>query len=286
MIHEVTKDQLLIEALATIFPNASTNKLRKMLTNNRVEIDGVVVNKAKKEILKGTIIVIRGKKKKPQKDVENKLNIIFEDDFLIVVNKPNKLLSVSTNKLEKDTMHSRVLDYLKSKNSKSWGWIVHRLDKDTSGIMIFAKNEETKLALQKQFSENIVKRIYVGIVDGKPYKEIGRIENYIVEGKNLIVRECKNTVKGARVAITNWKIIKSNKYHSLLEILIETGRRNQIRVHLSGIKCPVSGDKKYGSVTDPLKRLCLHAKSLEIDHPSSSERMSFSVKSRFENFIN
>ena len=286
MIHEVTKDQLLIEALATIFPNASTNKLRKMLTNNRVEIDGVVVNKAKKEILKGTIIVIRDKKKKPQKDVENKLNIIFEDDFLIVVNKPNKLLSVSTNKLEKDTMHSRVLDYLKSKNSKSWGWIVHRLDKDTSGIMIFAKNEETKLALQKQFSENIVKRIYVGIVDGKPYKEIGRIENYIVEGKNLIVRECKNTVKGARVAITNWKIIKSNKYHSLLEILIETGRRNQIRVHLSGIKCPVSGDKKYGSVTDTLKRLCLHAKSLEIDHPSSSERMSFSVKSRFENFIN
>jgi len=285
MRHKVINNQNLIDELALIFPNVSTNKLRKMLTHNRVEVDGEVVNKAKKEICKGSIIVIKDKIK-VQKNIVNKLDIVYEDNSIIVVNKPNKLLSVSTDKLEKDTMHSRVLDYLRSKNSNSWGWIVHRLDKDTSGIMIFAKNEEVKLALQEQFSRNMVKRVYVAIVDGKPYHEIGKIENYIAEGKNLIVRECKKSVKGARKAITNWKIIKSKKSHALLEILIETGRRNQIRVHLAGIKSPVSGDKKYGSVTDPLKRLCLHAETLELDHPLLLERMSFSVKSGFRKFFN
>ena len=286
MRHNVLHESFLIEELGIMFPNASTNKLRKMLTTNRVEVNGEIINKAKKVISKDSVIVIKDKEKKVQRDVENRLNIVYEDDVMIVVDKPNKLLSVSTNKLEKDTMHSRVLDYLRSKNSNSWGWIVHRLDKDTSGVMIFAKNEEVKLALQEQFSRNLVKRIYVAIVDGKPYNEIGKIENYIAEGKNLIVRECKKSVKGARKAITNWKIIKSKKSHALLEILIETGRRNQIRVHLAGIKSPVSGDKKYGSVTDPMKRLCLHAESLDIDHPLLLERMSFSVKSGFRNFFN
>tara|TARA_B000000532_G_scaffold72542_2_gene57926 strand:- start:3055 stop:3912 length:858 start_codon:yes stop_codon:yes gene_type:complete len=285
MSHKVTKKNILIDELALIFPNTSKNKLRKMLTNNRVEVDGIIINKAKKEISKNSIIIIKDKER-ISNDFEYKLEILFEDDSIVVVNKPHKLLSVSTDKLEKDTVHSRVLNYLRSKNSKSWGWIVHRLDKDTSGVMIFAKNEETKLALQNQFSNGSVKRKYVAIVDGKPYKTVGRIENYLSEGKNLVVRECKRTIKGSRIAITNWKIIKSNNSHTLLEILIETGRRNQIRVHLAGIKCPVSGDKKYGSVTNPLKRLCLHAKSLEITHPVSLEKLSFSAKSMFDNFFN
>ena len=285
MCHKVTKKNILIDELSLIFPNTSKNKLRKMLTNNRVEVDGIIINKAKKEISKNSIIIIKDKER-ISNDFEYKLEILFEDDSIVVVNKPHKLLSVSTDKLEKDTVHSRVLNYLRSKNSKSWGWIVHRLDKDTSGVMIFAKNEETKLALQNQFSNGSVKRKYVAIVDGKPYKTVGRIENYLSEGKNLVVRECKRTIKGARIAITNWKIIKSNNSHTLLEILIETGRRNQIRVHLAGIKCPVSGDKKYGSVTNPLKRLCLHAKSLEITHPVSLEKLSFSAKSMFDNFFN
>ena len=285
MCHKVTKKNILIDELALIFPNTSKNKLRKMLTNNRVEVDGIIINKAKKEISKNSIIIIKDKER-ISNDFEYKLEILFEDDSIVVVNKPHKLLSVSTDKLEKDTVHSRVLNYLRSKNSKSWGWIVHRLDKDTSGVMIFAKNEETKLALQNQFSNGSVKRKYVAIVDGKPYKTVGRIENYLSEGKNLVVRECKRTIKGSRIAITNWKIIKSNNSHTLLEILIETGRRNQIRVHLAGIKCPVSGDKKYGSVTNPLKRLCLHAKSLEITHPVSLEKLSFSAKSMFDNFFN
>ena len=285
MCHKVTKKNILIDELALIFPNTSKNKLRKMLTNNRVEVDGIIINKAKKEISKNTIIIIKDKERISH-DFEYKLEILFEDDSIVVVNKPHKLLSVSTDKLEKDTVHSRVLNYLRSKNSKSWGWIVHRLDKDTSGVMIFAKNEETKLALQNQFSNGSVKRKYVAIVDGKPYKTVGRIENYLSEGKNLVVRECKRTIKGARIAITNWKVIKFNNSHTLLEILIETGRRNQIRVHLAGIKCPVSGDKKYGSMTNPLKRLCLHAKSLEITHPVSLEKLSFSAKSMFDNFFN
>ena len=286
MRYKVKEDNLLIEHLSLIFPKMSNNKIRKMLTNNRIELDGLVVNKAKKEVFAGSIIVVKDKINLSKKINESKLDILYEDELLIAVNKPNKLLSVATNKLEKDTMHSRVLDYLKSKDSKSWCWIVHRLDKDTSGVMVFAKNEDAKFILQDQFSKNIVKRIYVAMVDGKPYKKSGRIENYVAEGKSLIVRECKKTVKGARIAITNWKTLKNNDSHTLLELLIETGRRNQIRVHLAGIKCPVSGDKKYGSVTDPLKRLCLHAEHLVIEHPISFKKIKFSSKNVFNKFFN
>ncbi len=286
MRYTVKEDNLLIDELSLIFPNMSKTKIRKMLTNNRIELDGLVVNKAKKEVLTGSIIIIKNKINISKKVNEAKLEIIYEDDFLIAVNKPNKLLSVATNKLEKDTMHSRVLDYLKSKDSKSWCWIVHRLDKDTSGVMVFAKKEDVKFTLQDQFSKNIVKRTYVAMVDGNPYKESGRIENYVAEGKSLIVRECKKTVKGARIAITNWKTLKINDSHSLLELLIETGRRNQIRVHLAGIKCPVSGDKKYGSVTDPLKRLCLHAEQLVIEHPISFKKIKFYSKNVFNKLFN
>ena len=286
MRHKVTRNTILIEELALIFPNMSTNKIRKMLSNNRIVVDEEVVNKAKKEISIGSLIIIKAKIKAPVKIEKRKLDIMYEDESLLVVNKPNKLLSVATDKLEKDTMHSRVQNYLKSKDSKSWGWIVHRLDKDTSGVMIFAKTEDAKLNIQKQFSKNLVKRIYVAVIDGKPYKNTGRIENYVAEGKNLIVRECKKTVKGARIAISNWNLIKQNASHSLLEILIETGRRNQIRVHMAGIKCPVSGDKKYGSVTDPLSRLCLHAEELEITHPVTNEKMNFYEKSIFNKLFN
>ena len=286
MRHKVTRNTILIEELALIFPNMSTNKIRKMLSNNRILVDEEIVNKAKKEISIGSLIIIKDKIKAPVKIEKRKLEIIYEDESLLVVNKPNKLLSVATDKLEKDTMHSRVQNYLKSKDSKSWGWIVHRLDKDTSGVMIFAKTEDVKLNIQKQFSKNLVKRIYVAVIDGKPYKNTGRIENYVAEGKNLIVRECKKTVKGARIAISNWNLIKQNPSHSLLEILIETGRRNQIRVHMAGIKCPVSGDKKYGSVTDPLSRLCLHAEELEIIHPVTNEKMNFYEKSIFNKLFN
>ena len=185
MLHRVTKNNFLIDELALIFPNSSKNNLRKMLTNNRVEVDGIIINKGKMEVSKNSIIIIKDKEKIP-KNFKYKLDIIFEDGSIIVVNKPHKLLSVSTDKLEKDTVHSRVLNYLRSKNSKSWGWIVHRLDKDTSGVMIFAKNEETKLALQNQFSNGSVKRKYVAIVDGKPTKLLGELKIISLKEKILL----------------------------------------------------------------------------------------------------
>ncbi len=286
MEHIVNKNSLLIDELKLIFPTHSTNKIRKMLSNNRISVDGVVVNKAKTKLKKGILISVSKSTITYDPESKFKLKIIYEDGELIVVNKPNKLLSVATNKLEKDTLHSRVVNYLKSKNKKSWGWIVHRLDRDTSGIMVFAKSEDSKLKLQKQFSNQSVKRKYVAIVDGTPYSNVGKIENYLVEGKDLIVRECKKSTKGAKIAKTNWEVMASNKEHSLLKIYIETGRRNQIRVHFSGIKCPISGDKKFGSKSNPFKRLCLHAQEISIEHPRTFEELTFSSTNPFEKLFN
>ena len=286
MEYIVDKESLLIDELKLIFPNSSNNKIRKMLSNNRISVDGVIVNKAKTKVKKGISIFISESIITYGNENKFKINIVYEDEELIVVNKPDKLLSVATNKLEKDTLHSRVVNYLKSKNKSSWGWIVHRLDRDTSGIIVFAKSEESKLKLQKQFSKQTVKRIYVAIVDGKPYSDIGKIENYIVEGRDLVVRECKKSTKGSKIAITNWKVIANNDNHTLLEIFIETGRRNQIRVHFSGIKCPISGDKKFGSNTNPFRRICLHAQEISIKHPITFEEITFSSTNPFEKLFN
>ena len=279
-------ENILIEHLKTSFPNLSINKIRKMLSNNRVSVDGVIVNKAKTNVEEGQIIEVNENAIFSKDSKIFKIDIIFEDEEIIVLNKPTKLLSVATDKLENDTLHSRVVNYLKSKEKSAWAWIIHRLDKETSGIMLFAKNEKTKLAIQKQFSEKSVRRKYIGIVEGKPYANKGVIENYLVEGKDLFVRECKKSTKGAKIAKTNWKILETNHNYSLIEIFIETGRRNQIRVHFSGIKCPISGDKKYGSKTNPLKRLCLHAEEISIIHPKTSQESTFYVSNPFNKIFN
>tara|TARA_B100000902_G_C27184046_1_gene850415 strand:- start:136 stop:984 length:849 start_codon:yes stop_codon:yes gene_type:complete len=277
MKHNVTKDGLLIDELKLIYPDRSMNKIRALLTNNRVLLDGVVVHEAKREIFNGQKIEIKNKILKKKK---LGFEIIYEDEYLIVVNKPQKLLSVSTNKLEDDTMHSRVLNYIKNSKNR-WIWIVHRLDKDTSGLMIFAKSESVKKQLQKMFSNNSITRIYYAIVEGIPYEQSGRIENYIVEGKNLFVRECKKSTIGSRKAITNWMLLRNNNDFSLLKIIIETGRRNQIRVHLAGIKCPVVGDKKYSNSKHISDRLALHAGELELLHPVTNEKITFKCEHNF-----
>ena len=189
-----------------------------------------------------------------------KLDIIYEDKEILVINKPPHILTIATNKKENNTLYNEVSTYVKKQYPKNKIFIVHRLDKDTSGIILFAKNPQKKIFLQNNWSNT--KREYLAIVEGKMPKSKDTLKNYLIEDKNLNIYITNNKNKG-KLAITSYEVLKENNKYSLLKINIKTGRRNQIRVQLANINHPIVGDKKYNSKTNPYKRLLLHAYLLE-----------------------
>lgn len=197
--------------------------------------------------------------------------IIYEDSEIIVVNKKAGLLTIANYNESEITLYHQVREYANKHNFKLF--IVHRLDKETSGIVMFAKSERIKMLYQDNWNELVKTRGYVAVVEGI-IKKSGRIDNLLYEEKNTFVHSSK---LGKR-AVTNYKPIKHNNLYTLLDINIETGRKNQIRVHLSELGHPIIGDKKYGSKVNPVKRLGLHAYKLEIMHPITRKYFNFEVK--------
>ncbi len=189
-----------------------------------------------------------------------KMNIVFENKNLLVVEKEPHVLTIATEKKEEHTLYREASAYVKKQYPKNKIFIVHRLDKDTSGLVIFAKNQDTKNELQNNWDK--VKREYIAIVEGKVPKQKDVLKSYLVEDKTYNVYSTKDPKKG-KLAITEYEVLKQNNNFSLLKINIKTGRKNQIRVQLSDIGHPIVGDKKYKSKTNILKRLALHANLIE-----------------------
>ena len=205
---------------------------------------------------------------------KDKLNIVYEDKFIIVVEKPAKLLTISTANEKEETLFHKVITYEKSKNKNNKVFIVHRLDKDTSGLVMFAKSERIKRILQDSWNNN-VKRKYLAIVEGKIAKKSGTVKSYLKETKTLKTYSDK---KDGKLGITKYNLLEDNKNYSLLDIEILTGRKNQIRVHMSDIGYPIVGDKKYGAKTNLLQRLGLHAYYLEFNHPITNKSIVLECK--------
>jgi len=218
---------------------------------------------------------------------KDKLDIIYEDKDIIAVNKPSGLLTVSTEKEKENTLYYKVSTYEKKKNKNNKIFIVHRLDRFTSGIVIFAKNMKTKAKLQNNWDKIVLKREYIAIVEGIPEKSEVTLKSYLYEDKNYVVHSTNNPKKGD-LAITKYRVVCSNSKNALLSIEIKTGKKNQIRVQLKDINCPIVGDKKYGSNTDPIKRLALHANKLIIAYPSKNDKLILEtdIPLSFINYIN
>ena len=205
---------------------------------------------------------------------KDKLKILYEDKSIIVISKPSGLLTIGTNKEHNNTLYRKVSDYVKKQHKSNKIFIVHRLDKDTSGIIVFAKTEQVKRILQRNWDK--FKRKYVALVEGKVTKR-NIIKNYLAETKTLKTY-ITNDKKIGKLAITEYNPIKSNKEYSLLNIEILTGRKNQIRVHMESINHPIVGDKKYNSKKNPIRRMCLHATCLEFIHPLTNRRIIINDK--------
>lgn len=194
---------------------------------------------------------------------------MYEDKDLLVVNKPSGLLTISTNKEQFKTLYHEVFEYLRKKNQKVF--IVHRLDKETSGIVVFAKSEKMKFALQDKWDNT--KRYYYAIVIGKA-KANDSIKSYLGETKTLLTYITNKNY--GKEAITNYKLIEYKNNHSLIDIEIKTGRKNQIRVQLNSKNLPILGDLKYGN--SKYKHMCLHAYKLEFVNPKTKKLMVFESK--------
>ncbi len=216
-------------------------------------------------------------KSPPKKYHPKGLAILYEDRDILVVNKASGLLTVSNDKVRENTAYYLLNTYVRKGNQKSRNrvFIVHRLDRDTSGVIVFAKNEKAKHYLQEEW-QGFAKKYYA-VVHGKLPEKEGVITSYLAENRAYKIYSVDDPEKG-KLARTGYKVLKESEKYSLLEIDLLTGRKNQIRVHLSEKGCPVAGDKKYGKNEKGIKRLTLHAASITILHPYTKEKMTFKLK--------
>ncbi len=205
------------------------------------------------------------------------LKIIYEDRDIIVVDKMNGLLTIGTDRDKQHTVHFALNEYVKKGNPKSRErvYVVHRLDRDTSGILVFARTEKAKRFLQDNWKE--FRKKYIAVVQGQMEDNEGIIESYLAENKMFRVYSTKDTSQG-KFAKTGYKVVKKTDRCSFLEIDLYTGRKNQIRVHLSDKGCPIIGDKVYGKTDKAFKRMALHSYSLAIIHPFTKKEMCFTTE--------
>jgi tRNA pseudouridine32 synthase/23S rRNA pseudouridine746 synthase/23S rRNA pseudouridine1911/1915/1917 synthase len=217
------------------------------------------------------------KKRSTNRHLPKDLQILYEDDYLLVVDKPAGLLTVQTETNKTRTAQYLLTDYVRKGNYKSRNKIftVHRLDQWTSGVLIFAKSEEIKMKLQAQWKDTEKK--YIAIVHGRMPQKEGIISSYLAENKAFVVYSTTDPAKG-KLAQTAYKVLKETPQFSMLEINLLTGRKNQIRVHLTDKGCPIIGDRKYGKAHDDYKRLALHSKSISFKHPVTDKQMTFETR--------
>ncbi len=265
----------LLPFLLEKYPSLSRNTVKSLLSNHQVAVDGAPVSQFNLKLSKDDTVIV-SKNRIAKKERKN-LPIIFENAELIVINKPSGLLSVASDNEKGRTAYRMVNDYLQQKDKRSRIYIVHRLDEDTSGVLVFAKNPQIKDALQKNWNEIVKSRRYYAIVEGTLEKKEDCLVNYLKEN-SLNLMYVTNDKKNGKKCITNYKVIRSNKTYSLLDINIESGRKNQIRVQLGNINHYVIGDDKYGEPSNPLNRLGLHAYELSFVHPLSHKLMTFKTE--------
>jgi len=269
----VSEDTVLMKFLLSQIPYKNRDNFKTLLNDQQIRVDGEVITWYNHPLSPGQEVIVGWDKTPPTKQYPG-IKILFEDPYLIVIEKNTGVLSISTEKVKDQTAYSILSRHVKEQNPSNRIFIVHRIDRETSGVMIFAKSEEIQAKLQENWNDTILERTYLAVVEGEIDRPKGTIVSYLHESIALIVYSSKKSTEGQK-AITHYKVIKKNAKFSLLEVNLETGRKNQIRVHMQDIKHSVIGDKKYGSTINPISRLGLHAQVLAFTHPITKAPMRF-----------
>lgn len=283
---KVTENIILMDFLKTKLSQQSISSIKSLLKNKNILLNkNQIITQFNYPLKVGDEISVLSHKSNKQTLNHPKLKIIFEDDALIIVHKKEGLLSVETLKKEEETAYNILNNYMKQTNKQNRIYLLHRLDRDTSGIMMFAKNQNVQSLLQKNWNEYIIERTYIAVVYGAPVKSSDTITSYLTEDKSTKMHSHRNEV--GQKAITSYKTLKTNGEYSLLSVELQTGRKNQIRIHLQSIGHPVVGDKKYGNEKSKQERLFLHAQTLVFKHPLTKEinRFETPVPKYFFEFV-
>lgn len=267
-----------IELLPFLFKtlsNRGRNSVKAILTRGQVVVNDKVTTKHNQSLQIGDQVRIQwgmGANTVQMSGVE----ILHEDDDIIVIEKEAGLLSIASDKERIVTAYRQLMEHVRSANPKNRIYVIHRLDRETSGVMMFAKNKNVQQILQNSWQESVQERTYIALVEGL-VQQGGTITSWLKENKAFKMYSSQRPNDGQK-AVTHYKVIKSNRNLTLLQVNLETGRKNQIRVHMQDIGHPVVGDKKYGAVTNSIGRLGLHAQVIAFKHPTTGDSLRFETK--------
>lgn len=273
----------LMAMLNEAFPDARRSDIKAWLRHGQVRLRGRVTSQFDEPVAPGEEVEVNVTRSFPVLN-HPRVRLIYEDDDIIVINKGYGVLSVGTGSAKKETTAYDVLKkYVKEQNPANKIFVVHRLDRATSGLMMFAKSVEAQEAMQHNWNNMVLDRTYVAVLEGELEQTEGVVKSYLAENSRHEVYSTKEAGEG-KLAITNYKVIRSGHGRSLVEFSLDTGRKNQIRVHAKELGHPIIGDKRYGATTSPLHRLALHARSLRFAHPITRKDMKFEtpVPSKFQ----
>lgn len=264
----------LMEFLLENLKDLSRNNIKSLLTRKQVAIDGAAVSQFDFMLSKGDVVMIGHHSFRIPLARRKTLDIIYEDKEFIVINKPSGLLSIASDNEKGMTAYRLLMDYYRHEDAHNRIYVVHRLDKDTSGVLMVAKNEEIRDKLQNVWNDIVTKRGYYAIVEGTLEEKQKTIKSWLRPTRTNIMYSSFKPGDGQE-SITHYKVMKENNGYSLVDVNIDTGRKNQIRVHMKDIGHNVVGDEKYGSTKNPINRLGLHAYELEFTHPVTKKKYCF-----------
>lgn len=270
---EGEKTCLLLNFMYAKLDKLPRSKVKSHLEHREVYVNGKPTTKFNYNLKVGQEVVI-SQNAREYNPASTHLKILFEDDDIIVINKPAGLLSISTKKEKETTAYHFLNEYVKQQNKNNRIYVVHRLDRETSGVLMVAKNEKIKTLFQDNWNDLVKYRGYQAIVEGKVENPKGQIKSWLCETKTHMMFSSETEGDG-QLAITNYEVIKEGSLYTKLSIWLETGRKNQIRVHMKDLGHPIAGDKMYGATTNPSRRLLLHAHKLVIVNPITKEEMTF-----------
>lgn len=274
---KVKHDSALLEYLfETLGRQQSRTSIRNLLSSGRIMVNGTVRTAFDFGLKEGDEVRIAERGNiNAVTSVDDRLKVLYEDRWLLVVEKGCGLPTISTGRENEKTAYSILTDYVRRRNRSSRVFIVHRLDRDTSGLLVFAKDEETKLLMQENWNDCVRERKYTAVSEGNFDRQEGRIVSWLKENPKSLKMSCSSEDNGGKRAVTYYKVLRQGRNHAMLEVELETGRKNQIRVQLSYIGHPISGDRKYDASGNLFGRLALHASALSFIHPHTGKLLEF-----------
>jgi 23S rRNA pseudouridine1911/1915/1917 synthase len=272
LVFEITTPARLLDFLFAALPDKSRTTVKSLLTHRQVSVNRLVTTQFDQKLRLGDRVEISAEKGRAEFR-HPMLRIVWEDDALIVIDKKYGLLSIATDKIIQKTAYHILSEYVKAEDPRNRIFVLHRLDRETSGLMMFAKSQEIQRRMQSNWNETVAERKYYAVVEGAMEPPAGTITSYLAENK--VFKVYATTPEEGKEAILEYKTLSVNRDCSLLEIGLETGRKNQIRAQLESVGHPIAGDKKYGAQSSPMGRVALHAGSIAFVHPVTGEEMVF-----------